>query len=181
MGPLIPLFWTSGDICPGFQSQGESLFACFLSYVILRFTSGVRPTDCIEVSMAAKPFFTTYLQTCPQGLVEFQVGAQTHDCLCSEHSTVYHSGTKAQEEPLSFFQGCVTTYAFMIQDTSFQQKCLKLKVSWLLCIDRLVSKTDNVMHLVHKCRHVIMKRFIYIWCQDGVKMEYKWDWYTSFI
>ena len=20
--PLIPLFWTSGDICPGFQSQG---------------------------------------------------------------------------------------------------------------------------------------------------------------
>ena len=21
-GPLIPLFWTSGDICPGFQSQG---------------------------------------------------------------------------------------------------------------------------------------------------------------
>ena len=22
MGPLIPLFWTSGDVCPGFQSQG---------------------------------------------------------------------------------------------------------------------------------------------------------------
>ena len=21
MGPLIPLFWTSGDVCPGFQSQ----------------------------------------------------------------------------------------------------------------------------------------------------------------
>ena len=29
MGPLIPLFWTSGDICPGFQSQGE--VACTLS------------------------------------------------------------------------------------------------------------------------------------------------------
>ena len=25
MGPLIPLFWTSGDICPGFQSQGGFL------------------------------------------------------------------------------------------------------------------------------------------------------------
>ena len=24
-GPMIPLFWTDGDICPGFQSQGGSL------------------------------------------------------------------------------------------------------------------------------------------------------------
>ena len=55
MGPLIPLFWTSGDICPGFQSQGGSL-ACCLTWVILRFTSGVTPADCIEVSMAAEPF-----------------------------------------------------------------------------------------------------------------------------
>ena len=23
--PLIPLFWTSGDVCPEFQSQGGSL------------------------------------------------------------------------------------------------------------------------------------------------------------
>ena len=30
VGPLIPLFWTSGDICPGFQSQGGSL-ACLCS------------------------------------------------------------------------------------------------------------------------------------------------------
>ena len=29
VGPLIPLFWTSGDICPGFQSQGG--LACMLS------------------------------------------------------------------------------------------------------------------------------------------------------
>ena len=29
VGPLIPLFWTSGDICSGFQSQGGSL-ACML-------------------------------------------------------------------------------------------------------------------------------------------------------
>ena len=27
MGPLIPLFWTSGDVCPGFQSHGGPL-AC---------------------------------------------------------------------------------------------------------------------------------------------------------
>ena len=30
VGPLIPLFWTSGDVCPGYQSQGGSL-ACVLS------------------------------------------------------------------------------------------------------------------------------------------------------
>ena len=29
VGPLIPLFWTSGDICPGFQSQGGLI--CMLS------------------------------------------------------------------------------------------------------------------------------------------------------
>ena len=27
-----PLFWTSGDICPGFQSQGRSL-TCMLSHL----------------------------------------------------------------------------------------------------------------------------------------------------
>ena len=25
MGPVIPLFWTAGDICPVFQSQGKSV------------------------------------------------------------------------------------------------------------------------------------------------------------
>ena len=71
MGPLIPLFWTSGDVYPGFQSQGGSL-ACFLACVILKFTSGVIPADCIEVSMAAD-FRSTYLQMCPQALVERKV------------------------------------------------------------------------------------------------------------
>ena len=55
MDPLIPLFWTSGDTCPGFQSLGGSLFVCFLTCVILRFTSGATPADCTEVSMATEP------------------------------------------------------------------------------------------------------------------------------
>ena len=64
MGPLIPLFWTSGDICPGFQSQGGSLLHAFsLTSVILIVTSDVIPADCIEVSMTPKPFWSTYLQT----------------------------------------------------------------------------------------------------------------------
>ena len=33
----------------GFKSQGGSLFAWFLTCVILRFTSGATPTDCMEI------------------------------------------------------------------------------------------------------------------------------------
>ena len=71
VGPLIPPFWTSGDVCPGFQSQGGSL-VCFLTCVILRFTSGMIPAHFIYigVSMTAEPFQSTYLQMCPQALVE---------------------------------------------------------------------------------------------------------------
>ena len=65
MESLILLIYTSGDICSGFQSQGGSL-ACFFTCVILRFTSNAIPADCIEISMAAEPFRSTYLQKCPQ-------------------------------------------------------------------------------------------------------------------
>ena len=100
MGPLITLFWTSGDVCLVFQSQGRSL-ACFLACVILRLTSGVTPADCIEVSIAAKPFQSTYLQTCPQALVE--VRGLNHDHLCGKHSAVCHSATPAQLLILSIY------------------------------------------------------------------------------
>ena len=30
---LIPLFWTSGNVFPGFQSQGSLSLACFLTYL----------------------------------------------------------------------------------------------------------------------------------------------------
>ena len=69
MEPLIPPaldFWWR---LPGFQSQGGPL-ACFLAWVILRFTSGVTPADCIGVSLATEPFWSMYLQTWPQSMVE---------------------------------------------------------------------------------------------------------------
>ena len=72
VGSLITLFWTSGDVCHGFQSQGGFL-ACFLVCALfLRFTSDVTPADYIEVSMAAEPFLPMYLQVCPHALVEVQ-------------------------------------------------------------------------------------------------------------
>ena len=51
---MITLFGTSGDVCPGFQSQGGSpcLLACLLALSpvckrILRFTSGATPADLV--------------------------------------------------------------------------------------------------------------------------------------
>ena len=46
LGPLIPLLWTSGDVCPGFQSQGGFPRLHASSPVhngFLRFTSGATP------------------------------------------------------------------------------------------------------------------------------------------
>ena len=50
VGPLIPLFWTSGYICPGFQSQAGSCLHAFLPALLLRFTSGATPADLLMAS-----------------------------------------------------------------------------------------------------------------------------------
>ena len=70
-GPLMPLFWTSGDVYSGFQSQGGSL-VYFLACVIIRFTFCVTYADCVGVNMAAEGFQSTYLQMYPQALAEVQ-------------------------------------------------------------------------------------------------------------
>ena len=46
---------------------------CLSHLFDIRFTSGVKPTDYIEVSMAAEPFQSTYFQMCPQAFVEVGV------------------------------------------------------------------------------------------------------------
>ena len=66
MGSLIPLFWTFGDFCPGFQRQGR--FPCLhavspMCNGFFSFISGVTPADLFIASMAAKPFRSTYLRT----------------------------------------------------------------------------------------------------------------------
>ena len=61
VGPLIPLFWTSSDVCPGFQSQdGSPHYHASLPVPnrILRIISGLMPADC----MAAKPFPSTIIE-----------------------------------------------------------------------------------------------------------------------
>ena len=90
MGPLIPLFWTSGDVCPGFQSQGGSLF-CVLFHLCDPQIHLWCNICWLYRGMAVKPFWSTYLQTYPQALVKVWGWVQTHDHLCST-VPVSHSG-----------------------------------------------------------------------------------------
>ena len=81
---LITLFWTSGDIGPGFQSQGGSprLHASFPACNrILRLTFGITPADLLAASMATEPFFPC---TCEQVLVELETGI-CHVFLNTDH------------------------------------------------------------------------------------------------
>ena len=59
-GPLIPLFWTSGDVSSGFQSQsGSALFELcggVRDICSLRFTSGATPLTVYIASIAAGCF-----------------------------------------------------------------------------------------------------------------------------
>ena len=73
--------WTSGNVCPRFQSQGG---------VILRFTPDATPVDCTEVRMTAEPFWCVNKHW-------WRFGAQTHNHLCGEYCAVCipfsHSGS----------------------------------------------------------------------------------------
>ena len=57
MGPLIPLFWTSGDVFYGFYAKLGWIPHLHASSPVhnrfLTFTSGVTPADLLEASMAA--------------------------------------------------------------------------------------------------------------------------------
>ena len=74
-GAQIPPFWTSGDVCPGFQNQGGStrLYASLLACNgFLRFTSGAIPADLLVVSMAAKSFNPHLWDSNPELCVSYE-------------------------------------------------------------------------------------------------------------
>ena len=65
VGPLIPLFWTFGDVCPRFQSQGG--FPCLhgLSAAcnrFLKFTSSVTPANFLAEELFCFYFLPKKLQ-----------------------------------------------------------------------------------------------------------------------
>ena len=64
VGPLIPLFWTSGDVCPGFQSQGGFPHLRASSPVhngFLRFTPGVTPAFSTNSGVHCISVYTAWL------------------------------------------------------------------------------------------------------------------------
>ena len=83
VGPLMPLFWTSGDVCPGFQSQGGSL-ACVLSCLC-----DPQIHLCCDTCWLCRghhgiqPFWSTYMQIMHPPMI---VGATTQRCKPFDHS-----------------------------------------------------------------------------------------------
>ena len=77
MGPLIPLFWTSGDVCPGFQSQGGFPHLCASSSAHIAHI----PAD-VSTSIGGG----------------FWPEPMTIHAACSKHGTVDHLATPAQSE-----------------------------------------------------------------------------------
>ena len=90
MGPLIPLLWTYSDVCPRFQSWGESPHLHALSPAcnkILKFSSGATAVDRLAASMAAKPF---YPHTCAQALLGLKLGIyHAAASQCETRQTLY--------------------------------------------------------------------------------------------
>ena len=70
-GALTPLFWTFGDVYPGFQSQG-GFFACTLSYLhaIPQIHLWCDPCWLYRGQHGSRVYWSMYLQTCLQALVE---------------------------------------------------------------------------------------------------------------
>ena len=67
--PVLDFWWCLPWVSkPGWIPRLHALSPACNEF--LRFTSGATPADCIEVSMAAEPFRSTYLQMCLQALVE---------------------------------------------------------------------------------------------------------------
>ena len=89
MGPLIPLFWTSGDVSSGFKARvGCLIQACGGIHVTcsLRFTPGVIPTDLLAASMAAKPSLSDACDALP-GLKTRSYRAVAHSVRSGRRST----------------------------------------------------------------------------------------------
>ena len=68
---LVPLFWTSGDVYPGFKASGDPLTCVFCHMYVMgyRFTSGATPADILVAGMAVDnlyPFTTVDIKFVPQ-------------------------------------------------------------------------------------------------------------------
>ena len=93
VGPLIPLFWTSGDVCSGFQRQSGFL-AC---YGFLRFISDATPASLLAAIIVAEPFLIHILSH----ISASTGGTRSRNQVCGTVCTLTVSTTVA---PLHFYQ-----------------------------------------------------------------------------
>ena len=89
-------------------SQGRSLFACFLTCEILRFTSDESGHHLQTIQRLGWQPSLFDPRTCRHVHKHWcRFGARTHDRLCAEHSAVCHSATPAR---LGFFFSMLITH-----------------------------------------------------------------------
>ena len=98
--PVLDFWWC----LPWVSKPGWIPFVCFLACMILRFTSGAMPADCIEVSMAAEPFWSMYLQMCPQALMEVR-GLK----VCEFVNVIITACIRSMREDTVMFSICLLT------------------------------------------------------------------------
>ena len=108
----------------GFKVRVDSSLVCFLACVILRFTVGVTPADCVQFSMAAKSFWSTYLQIMyPQEMEGFTptiVHAAAQRCKTFGHSS------SAFEWPFCcyFLRNKVFLLCFLLLHNRWHKMCI---------------------------------------------------------
>ena len=81
MGPLIPLFWTYGDVCPGFQSQARFL-TCVRCHRRAVDSSGSPPVPHLLTSSRSPLYLCGYYLCFNNNLVE-HIYVQMHLCILS--------------------------------------------------------------------------------------------------
>ena len=89
VGPLIPLFWTSGDVSSGFQCQSGQPYSSLVEVYMLHtpwdsITSGATPADLVVASMAAE---LSLPHTC-ETLVGLETGSYHATAQCEIRQTL---------------------------------------------------------------------------------------------
>ena len=94
--------WIHWYPCFGYLVTSALVFKArvdhFLHTFLPMWSSDLTPAGFMEVSMAAESFWSTYLQACPQALVEVWAESRVQDHLCSEYSAGNYLVTPAEEE-----------------------------------------------------------------------------------
>ena len=91
-GPLIPLFWISGDICPGFHTQCGSVdpLACLLCHSHATESSDSPLVQHLLISW--QPVWlpnSSHPHTCKQALVGLKTGIYHAALQCETRQTLY--------------------------------------------------------------------------------------------